>query len=148
FVTSARNVLVAEALEDSTDEPPVLLRDQVTKAVHVLAFPGNGKTLVVRTVTPPEEGTRLSVQKGTAPLGEKASGRPVLAGKQVILPLANGNLARLTFPLPDENVPIETGPPWRADRAAEDSVCHLVELPEGRLVSSDGLKGLTTWEWK
>jgi hypothetical protein len=75
------------------------------------------------------------------------AGLPGIVGTHLMLPLADGSLARLALPVRDEADPPESGPSWRADRAPPEARGQVVALGGDRFVVSDGARGLQTLEW-
>jgi hypothetical protein len=141
-------VLIATPLDENPDQPPLLLPAEDRQSAFVVATPDNGLELVVRHVKPGGAGGReLEVTEGRVALLQRLRGRPTLVGSQLILPFADGSLARLALPLQPGGGP-ETGPEWRADRAHPEARCHVVALGGARFLTSDGGRGLNVREWQ
>lgn len=145
WVAPGQGSYLAGSLDDNPGAPPVLLPGGDGRSALALASPG-GKELVVRQVTTKADQTP-TVSEARLPLTQPLAGQPARVGAQLLLPLADGSLARVPFPLPKEAA-LESGPGWRAERATADDACHLVAVSETRFVSSDGARGLSSWEWK
>lgn len=70
-------------------------------------------------------------------------GTPAVGKDFVLLPLANGVVARL--PLAKGN--LANGPDWRGVAAQENSPCHIVALGNDDFVMTDGSRGLVRFHW-
>jgi outer membrane protein assembly factor BamB len=105
--------------------------------VHALAVVRRktGPALVVRTFAqgePPGEPQEF-------PLPAALTGTPALVGEALILPLANGVLARQ----PLAGGELLTGPNWRAAHADEQAPGYVVPLGGEEFLVTDGSGGLT-----
>lgn len=145
WVAPGDAVFLAGPVGDST-AGPLLLSGADQRSVYALTTPGE-KELVVRQVKAGGEGGKLQVVEGRVPLAQPVAGSPALVGSELVVPLADGSLARVPVPLA-KDAQLEAGPTWRADRAAADARCHVVAASGERFVTSDGGRGLTVWEWK
>jgi hypothetical protein len=146
WVRDNQSVRLAESLTDNPDERPMLLWAQDGKAVYQVLNPGKGNELVVRHVQPAAGGRNLQVTEQTVDLKSALAGAPAVLGPRLLLPLANGTLARLPLPLA-ANAEVEEGPDWRAVRASPDARCQILPLGGDRFLTSDGARGVTCWEW-
>jgi hypothetical protein len=138
--------MIARAVDGNPDVARVLLRAPGGQSAYEVACPGDGKRLVVRHVTPREGERRLKASERAAPLSAPLAGTPALVGSWLLLPLANGDFARLPLPLPEKAVP-ELGDNWRSRKAGPEARCYLVALGNDRFLSTDGGRGLTVWQW-
>jgi outer membrane protein assembly factor BamB len=77
------------------------------------------------------------------PLPAKLGGTPAIGRTCMVLPLANGILARV--PLGDG--PPVFGPNWRAAGADEDAPGHAVHLSADDFLVTDGSRGLKIFSW-
>ena len=84
-------------------------------------------------------------QEQVLPTAVPPAGRPVVSGKMLILPLADGNLYRLN--LADLKSRPEVGPPWRGERLPASSVCYVVPLNEDELYATDGARSVKRLQW-
>src|SRR5262249_39830889 len=116
------------------------------KAVYQVVNPGKGNELVVRHVQPATQGRNLQVTEQTVELPAPLAGAPAVLGARMLLPLANGTLARLPLPLA-ANAAAEEGPDGRAMGASPDARCQVLPLGGDRFLTSDGARGVTCWEW-
>jgi outer membrane protein assembly factor BamB len=147
WASDSRNVLAAGSLDENPDREPAVLPAEDGKSAWVIASPGGRGDLVVRHVTPAAEGRGLGVVERTVRMPAAIGGTPAVVGARLVVPLANGVLARLPLPLPQQPPDPDLGADWRADRAAPDSPGHVLDLGAGRFLTTDGARGLTCWEW-
>jgi outer membrane protein assembly factor BamB len=70
-------------------------------------------------------------------------GTPALVAGQVVVPLANGILARLNL----ADAPVALGPNWRGDGVDDHQPGHLVALGDSDFVVTDGNRGLQRLSW-
>ncbi len=64
----------------------------------------------------------------------------------LILPLADGVLARVPLPLGDTSA-VVNGPNWRSRRAPPDARARVTVLGPDTFLTCDGARGLTHWKW-
>lgn len=140
------DVFVADSLEEDPRQEPVVLRAEDGKSVYVVSSPRGGRDLVVRHVKPAVGGRRFVVIEGKARMPAPLAGTPAVVGTSLLVPMANGVLARLPLPLPAEPNPLSVSN-WRNERATADVPGHVVALGEDRFLTTDGGRGLTCWEW-
>jgi hypothetical protein len=141
---------LASALDDNPQAPPVLIAGPDGRSAYEIASPGAGGLLVVRHLE--ASATRRQVRlvrerEIPLPKGVSLAGTPAVVGESLVLPLDNGTLARLPLPLPDNPALVE-GPNWRSDRAGPDAVCHVAALGGDRFLTTDGVRGVTCWQWR
>jgi outer membrane protein assembly factor BamB len=144
---------VAPSLDDHTAAPqvaPVLLAGPDGRTAYEVAFPGDGRLLVVRTVVVHADGQRVDKDEKTLPLPAPPAGPPVLAGDRLLLPLANGVVARA--PLTGEWKLQDKGPNWRPSRPDERSAAveqrvSLAPLGKDDFLVGDGVRGLSHFVW-
>jgi outer membrane protein assembly factor BamB len=86
-----------------------------------------------------------SLEDRVLPVPVPPVGQPVVSGKMLILPLADGNLYRVN--LSDLKAPPQAGPTWRGERLPVSSVCFIVPLNEDELFATDGARTLVRWQW-
>jgi hypothetical protein len=117
------------------------------KSVYIVACPRRGRDLVVRHVQPVGTGRRLKVIEGTVRMPAALGGVPAVVGTQLVVPLADGVLARLPLPLPPGMLDPDLGQNWRAPRAAPEARGQVIALGSDRFLTTNGARGLTTWQW-
>ncbi len=132
------------ALDDGPGAPPVLLPGPDGHSAYEIATPGDGKHLVIRRVeaTPND----LVKEEHTIPLSAPLAGTPAVTDAMMILPLADGVLARVALPLTEQSV-VVNGPNWRSRRAPPDARARLTVLGPDTFLTYDGFRGLTHWKW-
>jgi hypothetical protein len=146
---TGRNVLLAGSLEENPDFAPMVLLTADGKTAYALACPGNGRTMVIRQVTQVANDRQLKVVEETVDLrGTKLAGRPVIMGTHLMLPQADGMVARVPIPYNAMGPGLEVGPPWRAERGSPQAKCHIASLGGDRFVTSDGGTSLFVYEWQ
>lgn len=146
---------IAPALSDNPQVPPVLVAAPDGHTAYEIAAPGAGKNLLVRHIEWVGEERRLRIKAREVPLLSAAgevlavpAGTPIVAGGHLIVPMADGNLARLPLPLADDKPRFDFGgPSWRSPKAPLQATAHLVALGGDRFLGSDGRTGLAIWEW-
>jgi hypothetical protein len=146
---------LAPALDDNPRLPPLLLPSADGHTAYEIAAPGNGSSLIVRQIdwTEGERGLRvrqrevsLLVRGGKTPL--RLAGTPAVVGSQLIVPMAEGYLARLLLPLEEGQTELDrSGPNWRFRLAAPNVPCHVQALGGDRFLTTDGSRGLRVWKW-
>jgi hypothetical protein len=139
---------VGAAVNDDPDVPPVLLPGPEFHSAYEIAYVAESRELVIRTV---EFGVGRNLKETAktekrVPLRFPPAGTPAVAGSMLILPLANGKLARLALPLEDKPHVVE-GPDWRSRRAPPDARGRVVALDGDEFLAGDGLHGLNRWQW-
>jgi outer membrane protein assembly factor BamB len=139
--------LLAPALDVNPDVPPLLVPAPDGQSVYEIACPGDGKHLVVRHIKARAGERQLEFVERTVALRSPLAGTPAIVGAWLVLPLANGDLARLPLPLPRDGAVLEAGAPWRSRDAGLESRCPVAALGGGRFLAGDGGRGLTCWEW-
>jgi PQQ-like domain len=85
------------------------------------------------------------LQEHVLPIAVPPAGEPVVSGKMLILPLADGNLYRLD--LTNLKGAPEAGPTWRGERLPATSVCYIVPLNDDELFATDGARTVIRWQW-
>jgi outer membrane protein assembly factor BamB len=83
---------------------------------------------------------------GIVPLGpahtlDSAAGDPALLGETVLVPLANGRLARISA------LGAAVLGPWRSPLADKKALGHIVSLGNNVVASTDGSQGITLWRF-
>jgi outer membrane protein assembly factor BamB len=149
WLSDNRNVFLAGSLDENPNQEPMVLRSADGQSCFVVACPRGGRNVVVRHVTRGADG-RLRSSEGSAELPAPLGGTPAVMGDRLLLPLTNGVLARVPLalpPMPAMPVEPESGPDWRSARAVPDSRGHAVSLDGDRFLTTDGGRGLKTWEW-
>jgi hypothetical protein len=101
---------------------------------------------VVRHVWAADDERLLKVKESRVALPAPLAGTPAVVGSQLIMPLANERLGRLSLPVPDKAV-VQTGPNWKSTRADPEARGHVVAVGGGRFVTTDGIRELRGWEW-
>lgn len=86
-----------------------------------------------------------TLQERVFPIPIPPAGQPVVSGKFLVLPLADGNLYRLDLTNMKGNP--EVGPTWRGERLPTNSVCYMVPLNEDELYATDGHRTVVRWQW-
>lgn len=111
------------------------------------------ESLVELATVQAEKGLRLHVRqlKAAGKLQEQQTdipapiaGNPIVVGRSLILPLANGFLHRLML---EGRKPLETGPSWRGERVSPQATAHLNALDDAEFLVSDGARTLNRWRW-
>ena len=138
---------LSPALDDRPGAPPVLLPAPDNQSAYEIACPGDGKKLTIRhvMVNPAGGALKADVEHSVviqSPLG----GTPIVTDSMMVLPLANGVLARLTLPLEAEPN-LTMGPNWSSKKTPQEAVCRLAALGSHEFLASDGGRGLTHWQW-
>lgn len=145
---------IAPALDDNPRFPPRLLPAPDGHSAYEIAAPGEGKLLVVRHIEWLDGDRGVHVQQREVPLTAAAGGTMLvpagtlaLVGSQLIMPLAEGNLARLSLPV-REDARFETnGPDWRDNKAPPATPGHVLALGGDRFLVTDGADGLAVFDW-
>jgi outer membrane protein assembly factor BamB len=135
------------AMDDGPGAPPVLLPGPDGQSAYQIACPGDGTTLTIRHVEVDPAGGPLKVDaERSMDIKSPLGGRPIVTDSMMVLPLANGILARLPLPLGPE-LKLSMGPNWRSNKAPPDAVGRLTALGTDTFLASDGGHGLTYWQW-
>ena len=79
------------------------------------------------------------------PTAVPPAGPPVVSGKMLLVPLADGTLYRLN--LTDPKAPPEPGPTWRGERLPATSVCYIAPINDDELFATDGARTVVRWQW-
>ncbi len=141
-----RETLLAGTLADNPRWPPRLVALPTGKAAVQAAAPGSGRTLVLRRVLWDTDCKAWVVEAHEVPLPFELAGSPALVADHLILPLADGNLHRLS--LQEIAKPtLQPGPSWRDRYLGPDTIGCVVSIGGTRFVCSDGDRGLTVWDW-
>ncbi len=145
---------LAPALNDNPRLPPRLLPAPDGHSAYEIAAPGAGKALVIRQVewTAGERGLRVqqrevSLVSAAGVASALPAGTPAVVGSYLVLPMADGSLARLPLPVPEEQARLESGPDWRSAQASAATPGHVLALGGDRFLITDGSRGLAVWEW-
>jgi hypothetical protein len=135
------------ALDDGPGAPPVLLPGPDGKSAYEIACPGNGKTLTIRHVEVNPAGGPLKVdpERSVGKFPSPLRGTPIVTDSMIVLPLANGVVARLALPL-GPNPKLAMGPNWSSNKSPPEAICRLTALGSDTFLASDG-RGLTNWQW-
>jgi hypothetical protein len=135
-----------QALATGFDENPAVLpflHPGPTPATALqVACPGPGKKLVVRQIELGPEGPPV-VKEASGALEANLAGTPARVGDKLVLPLTSGFL--VSVPLPWNGKTWHAGPNWRTP--GPEARGHVTALGDERFVTTDGGRGLTTWEW-
>ena len=108
--------------------------------------PADSQSAVVLTVSKREARLWKYSDGVTAPLGppagleEQVAGTPGLVGDAVLMPLANGRLARL------DGAGMTLLADWRADQADKNALGQVIPVGPTRVVTTDGSSGLVLWQ--
>lgn len=145
WVAPGQGVFLAGAIGDGSTGP-LLVPAGDGRSVYALSFPGD-REVVVRQVKAGADKGKLDVVEGRVALPQPPAGTPALVGGELLLPLADGSLARMAVP-PGKGAALEAGPTWRADRVPAEARCQLAAVSAERFVTSDGGRGLSVYEWK
>jgi hypothetical protein len=146
---------IAAALDDNPRFPARLLPAPHGHSAYEIAAPGEGKLLIVRHIEWLDGDRGLHVQQREVPLTAAAGGTMLVpagtlavVGSQLIMPLVEGNLARLPLPVPEDNPHFETsGPDWRDNKAPPAAPGHVLALGGDRFLVTDGSYGLAVFDW-
>jgi outer membrane protein assembly factor BamB len=137
------------ALDDGPDLPPLLIAGPDGASAYEIACTGDGRRLVVRQVIADADG--VHGREAVLPLAAPLAGRPALGGGLLLLPLADGAVARLPLPLEEAPQVQGKGPTWRLKSegpvAAER---HVAVAPLGgyAFLATDGARNLSHFLWK
>ncbi len=135
------------ALDDGPGAPPVLLPGPDGQSAYEIACPGDGKKLTIRRVeVNPAGGPLKADAERSVPIPSPLGGTPIVTDSMMVLPLANGVLARLPLPLEPEPK-LARGPNWRSNKAPPDAIGRLTAIGSYTFLASDGGHGLTYWQW-
>jgi outer membrane protein assembly factor BamB len=144
--------IIAPALDDNPRLPPRLVLAPDGHSAYEFAAPGAGKTLLVRHIE--WAGRSLRVNQREVPLTAAAGGTMLVpagdlavVGSQLIMPLEEGNLARLQLPVAEDARFQTSGPDWRDSQAPPAALGHVLALGGDRFLVTDGAHGLAVWEW-
>jgi outer membrane protein assembly factor BamB len=118
---------------------PSLLPAADGKSAYVVFGVGDGRQLQVRQVVPGSPVTELPA----ASLPAAPAGVPLLVGKTLVLPLANGSLYRVNIGAKGG----EAGPDWRAPGLGEAAVGWVVFLGGDTVLVTDGNRGISAYSW-
>jgi outer membrane protein assembly factor BamB len=135
--------------EQRLASPPATPTEGVS---HLLT--GNGGTayvissqgkdnLLVRRIAPGKKPGEQTVEELSFKI--TLAGTPALAGDHLVLPLADGNLARLN--LSKGGRPDASGPNWRAEDADAGAPGHVVHLGGNVFLYTDGSNRLKRFSW-
>jgi outer membrane protein assembly factor BamB len=145
---------LAAALDDNPHLPPRLLRSPNGHTAYEIAIPGRSKTMVVREIEWVEGERVLHVRQREVGLVAAAggtsaalAGTAAVVGAHLVVPMADGYLARVPLPVPDDQTQFETGPDWRSTQASPLSFGHVLALGGDRFLTTDGRRGLAVWDW-
>jgi outer membrane protein assembly factor BamB len=126
--------------------------NDLVEASHFLSG-GDGSSVYAVLATRAPQGARIVVRRYVAgqPIEERSAalpapfaGNPIVLGKHVIIPLANGMLYRMNL---TTDRPLDDGPTWRAERISTQAICHLAAINEGEFLATDGARSLNRWRW-
>jgi outer membrane protein assembly factor BamB len=149
-----RPQLLAPALKENPLMPPYLLPSADGHSAYEVAAPGDGRRLIVRHVDWLDGERRLRVRLREASLQSRAdnsiltlAGPPVVADGQLLLPMNDGKLRRLSLDSDDSTLP-SSGPSWRNRLAPRSAVCNVLALGGNRVLATDGGRNLAVWKWQ
>jgi hypothetical protein len=140
-------VRVADPVEDNPDVQPLLLPAGDGQSAYEIACPGNGKTLLIRQVKlDNDRQVRLLADQRLELRSAPLHGTPALVGNLLVLPLADGSLARVPLPVTSKSLVLGDDYFWRSEQAAPETRGHVVALGSDRFVITDGARGLKVWQ--
>lgn len=143
---------LAPALDENPLVPPYLLSSPDGHSAYEIAVPGEGRTLLVRHIgwSNDERSVHVITRELSllSPAGNSVrtlAGPPVVSESQLLLPMTDGNLMRLS--LSDERSLLQTGPTWRDSHVPVTANCDVLSLGGDRVLATDGGRKLAVWEW-
>ncbi len=109
---------------------------------------GDQDVLIVRRFRATADKPRSAPTEERIPLTARLAGLPALGHDQVLLPLGGteGSIYRVEWTGPAPRVRGAFN--WRADRADESAVGHVVWISADEFLTTDGLRGLQRWRWR
>ncbi len=138
YIPGERGVRVADAVEDNPEAPAVLIPAADGQSAYEVACPGNGRSLLVRHVQlGADRQVKVLVDKRFDDLSAPLLGTPALAANLLVVPLADGSLARVAL----DKWTLTNGDPWRAEQAAPDTRGHALALAPERFLVTNGARG-------
>ncbi len=146
---------LAPALGDNPRVPPRLIPAADGHSAYEIAVPGDGKSMIVRQIDWAGAGRSLRFKQREVSLMSAAGGSllvpfgtPAVTDSQLLVPMAEGILARLPLPVAEEQARFDDGgPDWRSPQAAPNAECHVLALGGDRFLTTDGSRGLSVWAW-
>lgn len=109
-----------------------LLQDTLSKKVTIKLITFDNETPNIKTFNIPE-------------ITHAFAGIPKTLGNQILIPLSNGNIARIWL---KENKPIlSTGPTWKSFDSEKNSACKIAILDNNTFCFSDGTNGTSFFRW-
>jgi outer membrane protein assembly factor BamB len=140
-------VRVADPVDDNPDVQPVLLPAGDGQSAYEIAGPGNGKALLIRHVKlDKERQVRLVVEQRLELRSAPPHGTPALVGNLLVLPLADGSLARVPLPVTNKSLVLGDDYFWRSEDAAPETRGHVLALGPDRFVVTNGSRGFKVWQ--
>ncbi len=143
---------LAPALEDNPRVPPWLLPAADGHSAYEIAAPGDGRKLIVRHIdwANDEHGLRFEQREASllAAAGNSVltpAGPPAIVGTQLMVPMTDGNLMRLS--LTEEQPQLHTEFTWRQRLAPLTASCNVLALGGNRFLTTDGSRSLSVYEW-
>lgn len=109
-----------------------LLQDTLSKKVTIKLITFDNETPNIKTFNIPE-------------ITHAFAGIPKTLGNQILIPLSNGNIARIWL---KENKPIlSTGPTWKSFDSQNNTACKIAILDNNTFCFSDGANGTSFFRW-
>jgi outer membrane protein assembly factor BamB len=139
-------VYLAGPVAENPAMPPQLIPGPDGRSAYEVAASGTGGQTVVRRAYFREGERRPRVEEWKVELPAAPAGTPAVAGGQLVLPVADGNLYRLSLPS-GKPAGLRGGPVWRAARADAQARGHVVAIGGDRFLMTDGLGGLLCYDW-
>jgi hypothetical protein len=146
WLLDAKQQLLANGLTENPAHPPEFLPTSDGRGVYVLIFPSD-REMVVRQVTAAATQRSLVLREEKVPMSSPIAGRAALVGQQLVLPLANGALARVKLPL-RANAEVESSLEWLGVRSDAQARSLLVGMSDSQFLASDGGLGIASWSWQ
>jgi outer membrane protein assembly factor BamB len=142
---------LAGAFPVAEDHPPLLFPGPEGSSAYQLVFTREDRAVGLRLRNVFfGRGGRLQVIDRKAKLRSPLAGQPAVMGRWLVLPLANGILARMALPEPGAVRPLlleDNGPLWRGKLSPPGRPGHALALGGDLLLTTDGGRGLTVWRW-
>ncbi len=143
---------LAPALENNPRVPPWLLPAADGHSAYEIAAPGDGRKLIVRHIDWANDEHRLRFKQIEASLlaaGRNSvlvpAGPPAVVGTQLMMPMTDGDLRRLS--LTEEQPQLHTEFTWRQRLAPLTASCNVLALGGNRFLITDGSQSLSVYEW-
>lgn len=109
-----------------------ILQDTTSKKVTLKIISFDNESPTIKSVDIPE-------------LTHAFAGIPKTLGNQILIPLSNGNIARIW--LKDNKPILSTGPTWKSPEVAKNTQCKIAILDNNTFCFSDGTNGTSFFRW-